>query len=171
MEVPIWEDKDEKALFARQKCGFLSGYLVCFILVDTYYNNRMSAIVLVLLFSIGVVTLIFVHRGLPGSARDIGWKMSGVWSNPRNLRVMLHSTGGMLRGHVVSPGAHDHPDGALVIKELHVRPLWRWSDGTFVEPGSRQEHHVRLRLKGTRTISVKFLPENKTEEWKLIDPM
>ena len=131
----------------------------------------MSLIFLILLFSLGVVALIFIHRGFPGSARDIGWKMSGVWTNPKNLRVLLHSNGAMLRGHIVTPGAHDHPDGALVIKELHVRPLWQWSDGTFVEPGSREEHHVRLRLKGAKTISVKFLPENKMEEWKLIDPM
>lgn len=132
----------------------------------------MSFIFLILLFSIGVASMIFFYRGLPGSSRDIGWKMSGVWCNPDNVHVMLHSQGSLLRGHVVSSAKFgDQPDGALVIKELEVKPLWRWSDGTFVQPGSREEHHVRLRLKGSRTLSVQFLRENKMEEWKLIDPM
>jgi hypothetical protein len=132
----------------------------------------MSFIFVILLFSIGVVALIFFYRGLPGSSRDIGWKMSGVWSNPNNLHVMLHSQGCLLKGHVVkSEKLNDQREGVLVIKELEVKPLWRWSDGTFVEPGSQEEHHIRLRLKGARTLSVQFLPENKTEEWKLVDPM
>ena len=131
----------------------------------------MDGIFLILLFSFGAVALIFFYRGLPGSARDIGWKMSGVWSNPSNLHVLLHNKGCMLRGHIVSPGNPVDASGALVIKELEVKPLWRWSDGTYVEPGSKEEHAVQLRLKSSRTLSVKFLPENKTEEWKLVDPL
>jgi hypothetical protein len=133
----------------------------------------MSFILLVLLFSLGAVALIFIHRGLPGSAKDIGWKMSGVWSNPNNLHVLLHSNGRHMRGHVVTTVAENglHADSALVIKELSVKPLWRWSEGTYVEPVTRREHPVRLRLSGTRTISVKFVDEAKTEQWKLIDPL
>jgi len=132
----------------------------------------MSFIFLILAFSMSAVGVIFFYRGLPGSARDIGWKMSGVWSNPSNLHVLLHNNGSMLRGHIVSTGkSADEANGTLVIKELEVKPLWRWSEGTYVVPGSKEEQAVRLRLKGSRTLSVMFLPENKTEEWKLIDPM
>lgn len=78
-----------------------------------------------------------------------------------------------MRGHIVSSSADydKQSESSLVIKELAVRPLWQWSDGTYVEPGSGELHRVRLRLKGSRTLSVKFLEEQKTEEWKLIDPM
>src|SRR5262245_56961313 len=98
----------------------------------------MSFIFLFLLFSMSAVALICIHRGLPGSSRDIGWKMSGVWSNPNNLHVLLHAQGGFMRGHIVST-TEDYdkqPESSLVIKELAVRPLWQWSDGTYVEPGS-----------------------------------
>ena len=98
--------------------------------------------------------------------------MSGVWSNPTNQHVLLHANGGIMRGHIVSTGDETiHADSSLVIKELAVRPLWRWSAGTFVEPVSRREHPVLVRLSGTRTISVKFLDEKKVEQWKLIDPL
>jgi hypothetical protein len=133
----------------------------------------MNFIFVILFFSMGAVVLIFIHRGLPGSAKDIGWKMSGVWSNPRNLHVLLHANGCLMRGHIVS-SHHDidnRSDSSLVIKELTVKPLWQWSDGTFVEPGSGAEHHVRVRLKGAHTLSVKFPENQKIEEWKLIDPM
>jgi len=131
----------------------------------------MNLIFLILLFSFGAVALIFFYRALPGSARDIGWKMSGIWSNPGNLHVLLHNNGCMLRGHLVSPGTSAEAGGTLVIKELEVKPLWRWSAGTYVEPGSKEEHAVKLRLKSSTTLSVRFLSEDKTEEWKLIDPM
>jgi hypothetical protein len=133
----------------------------------------MSVILLILLFSTSAVALIFIHRGLPGSARDMGWKMSGVWSNPRNLHVLLHANGARMRGHVVSSQAdyEAQSENSLVIKELSIKPLWQWSDGTFVEPISRLEHRVRLRLTGSRTLRVKFLEDHKTEEWKLIDPL
>lgn len=132
----------------------------------------MSFIFVFLLFSLSAVALIFIHRGLPGSSKDIGWKMSGVWSNPSNLHVLLHANRGVMRGHIVSTGNETiHADSSLVIKELEVRPLWRWSSGTFVEPVSRREHPVQVRLSGMRTISVKFLDDKKIEEWKLIDPL
>lgn len=131
----------------------------------------MSFILAVLTISLCIVAMIFAYRGVPGSARDIGWKMSGVWCNPDNLHVLLHSNGNLLRGHIVENVDDDRADGALVIKELEVKPLWRWSDGTFVAPGSREEHAVQLRLKGARTLKVKFLSENKMEEWRLVDPM
>jgi hypothetical protein len=133
----------------------------------------MGFILLFLLFSLSAVSLIFIHRGLPGSAKDIGWKMSGVWCNPNNLHVLLHSNGRFMRGHVVTTVYENglHADSALVIKELAVKPLWRWSEGTYVEPVTRREHPVKMRLSGTRTIFIKFLDEQKTEEWKLIDPL
>jgi hypothetical protein len=136
-------------------------------------QTGMSFIFVILLFSLSAVALIFIHRGLPGSARDMGWKMSGVWSNPSNLHVLLHANGARMRGHIVSSLKDNDTlaDSSLVVKELAVRPLWQWSDGTFVEPGSREEHRVRIRLTGSRTLRVKFPDDQKTEEWKLIDPM
>jgi hypothetical protein len=133
----------------------------------------MSFLLLIMLFSLSAVALIFIHRGLPGSARDMGWKMSGVWSDPKNLHVLLHANGARMRGHVVSSlnDLDAQSENSLVIKELSIKPLWQWSDGTFVEPISRLEHRVRLRLTGSRTLRVKFLEEHKTEEWKLIDPL
>jgi hypothetical protein len=133
----------------------------------------MSFIFLFLLFSLIAVAIIFIHRGLPGSSKDIGWKMSGVWSNPRNLHVLLHANGGIMRGHIVSSADKSitQADSSLVIKELAVKPLWQWSDGTYVEPVSRQEHPVKLRLTGTRKICVKFLDNKTVEEWRLIDPL
>jgi hypothetical protein len=133
----------------------------------------MSFIFLILLFSTSAVALIFIHRGLPGSARDMGWKMSGVWSNPRNLHVLLHANGARMRGHVVSSIKDEaESENSLVIKELAVKPLWQWSDATFVEPGSRLEHRVRVRLEvWRRTLCVKFPENKKAEEWKLIDPL
>ena len=132
----------------------------------------MSFIFLILLFSLSAVALIFIHRGFPGSSKNIGWKMSGVWCNPNNLHVQLNANGGIMRGYIVSTANETiHADSSLVIKELAVKPWWQWSTGTFVEPVSRQEHPVMLRLSGLRTISVKFLKEKKTEQWKLIDPL
>jgi hypothetical protein len=135
-------------------------------------SNQMTVIFLSFLFSAGIVALIFIHRGLPGSSRDIGWKMTGIWRNPKNLDVMLHTQGNQMRGHLVVPGSNnDQPDGALVIRELEVKPLWRWSDGTYLKPGSREEFHVRIKLKSSRKLSVQFIEEKKMEEWRLIDSL
>ena len=78
-----------------------------------------------------------------------------------------------MRGHVVSSqnDLDAQSENSLVIKELSINPLWQWSDGTFVEPGSREEHRVRIRLTGSRTLRVTFPDDQKTEVWKLIDPM
>jgi hypothetical protein len=150
--------------------GFRPGIPFAFI-AEAQVGTVMSFIFLILFFSFGAVALIFIYRGFPGSSRDMGWKMSGIWCNPNNLHVMLHCNQGRLKGHVVSSATDDRRDANLIIKELEVQPLWQWSDGTYVVPGSHEEHHVRLRLKGSRTLAVKFIPENKTEEWKLVDPL
>lgn len=135
----------------------------------------MSLVIVIFCIASLSVMFIFIHRGFPGSAKDIGWKMSGVWSNHKhNLHVLLHNSNEQLRGHVVWSDALEHQrsvEGALVIKGIEIKPFWQWSTGTYVEPISNKERPVRLRLKGNKKLSVQFSPNVKAEEWRLIDPM
>src|SRR5689334_12410888 len=114
------------------------------------------------------LTLTFLHRGFPGSVKDLGWKMSGTWTNPsRDLQIMMYSNGALLRGHVVSYN-NEQALGLLVIKELTIQPFGLWSTGTFVEPVTRTEKNVKLRLKNREVLSVQFPDAAKVEEWKLV---
>lgn len=124
----------------------------------------------ILLVPVIALILTFLHRGFPGSVKDLGWKMSGTWTNPsRDLQIMMYSTGPALRGHVVGVnGAGDKALGMLVIKEMTIQPFGLWSSGTFVEPVTRNETSVKLRLKNREVLAVQFPEKPTAEEWKLV---
>lgn len=121
-----------------------------------------------------VVSLVFVgllvHRGFPGSVKDIGWKMSGTWATgDRTFHVMMHASRDILRGHIV--WARDRWNsgklGQLVLKEMHIKPFGMWSAGTFIEPSTGKEYPVQMRLGRRKALLVDF-GEGHQEEWKLI---
>ena len=122
----------------------------------------------IVLLPIITLIMIFLHRGFPGSVKDLGWKMSGTWTNPtQDLQIMMYSTGPVLRGHVVGYN-NEQALGLLVIKEMTIQPFGLWSSGTFIEPGTRAEKNVRLRLKHKGVLSIKFAEQQSAQEWRLV---
>mgnify|MGYP001604593463 CR=1 FL=1 len=122
------------------------------------------------------------YRGFPGSIQYIGWKISGIWENgPQTIQVLIHNNGPMVRGHVVWANEDDLAErgkiiGSLILKEVKLKPFWRWSNGTYIDPVTNREFPLRIRLKNNKSLTVHFY-ENAggevliKEEWQLVNPL
>jgi len=126
--------------------------------------------------------ILFQYLGFPGSIQYVGWKISGIWKNGSGtFQVLIHNNGPIVRGHVVWANENDQTEkrkliGALVLKEVQLKPFWRWSKGTYIDPITNQEFPLRLRLRNNKNLSVHFFESLNgevliKEEWELVNPL
>ena len=120
-----------------------------------------------------------VVLGIPGSPGRLSWKLSGIWANQSDtLQIMIHADHNDLHGHVVSAQLRDDNEkiviGKMVVDKVRLKSVWSWSKGKYIDPYTMEEFDVKIKLKGSDRLKVRFLErENlvKKEEWKLINPL
>lgn len=120
-----------------------------------------------------------VVLGIPGSPGRLSWKLSGIWANQSDtLQIMIHADHNYLHGHVVSAQLRDDNEkiviGKMVVDKVRLKSVWSWSKGKYIDPYTMEEFDVKIKLKGSDRLKVRFLErENlvKKEEWKLINPL
>ena len=132
--------------------------------------------------AVGLLFHLFNYRGFPGSIRYLGWKISGIWENePGSFQVLIHNNDSVLRGHVVWADEDDQLEkgkmiGLLILKEVKLKSFGRWSNGTYIDPLTKKEFPLRMRLRSNKSLSVQFFECTNgevliKEEWKLVNPL
>ena len=137
---------------------------------------------MITLFIIAIAFLflaLMTALGVPGSPSHLSWKLSGIWANQADtLQIMIHADETNLHGHVVSAQINGNNEkiiiGKMVVDNVKVKPIWSWSHGKYIDPYTQEEFDVKIKLKGSDRLKVRFLEHEhlvKKEEWKLINPL
>lgn len=141
---------------------------------------------IIMLFSViiafALLYILFNYRGFPGSVQHVGWKISGIWENGAGtIQVLIQNSGNIVCGHVVWADEDDQIGkgklvGSLILKEVTLKSLWRWSNGIFIDPVTKKEFPLRFRLSKNKILSVHFFEYRGgdvllKEEWQLVSPL
>jgi hypothetical protein len=115
--------------------------------------------------------LVFMFLRFHFGVSDLESKITGIWSNKDDsMRILIYNIDSVVQGEVVwTDNNNDKILGTTIIRNMHLT-FFGWSKGTYIDPHTREQVGLKLKLKSTEKLCLQFMDNSKmdSQHWKLV---
>jgi len=133
--------------------------------------NAVMFFLLIGVVAIAVVIVLFMRYQY--GVADMETKITGIWSNRDDtMRVLIYNLNSRVQGEVVwTDSANEKLLGSTIIRDMHLT-FFGWSKGTYIDPQTRDQFQMKLRLKNKGKLDLKLMEckdrADCVQRWKLV---